>query len=81
MTIREFQPAGGQGDARGGIRTAILGGEVVDIIINTWPAFRAELVDAGILRPVDDQWASYGWDSKLSQSWRDLGQSTAPPMA
>ena len=73
VTVREFQPAGGQGDARGGIRTAILGGEVVDIIINTWPAFRAELVDAGILRPVDEQWASFGWDAKLSQSWRDLG--------
>ena len=35
VTIREFQPAGGQGDARGGMRTALLGGEVVDIIINT----------------------------------------------
>ena len=73
VTIREFLPSGLQGDARAGIRTAIMGGEVVDIVINTWPAFRAELVDAGILRPVDDQWASYGWDSKLSQSWRDLG--------
>ena len=30
-------------------------------------------LDAGILRPIDDQWASYGWDSKLSQSWHDLG--------
>ena len=37
VTIREFQPAGGQGDARGGIRTALMGGEVVDVIINTWP--------------------------------------------
>ncbi|WP_449396127.1 ABC transporter substrate-binding protein [Devosia riboflavina] len=73
VTIREFQPAGGQGDARGGMRTALLGGEVVDIIINTWPAFRAELVNSGILRPIDDQWASFGWDDKLSQSWRDLG--------
>jgi len=73
VTIREFQPAGGQGDARGGMRTALTGGEVVDIIINTWPAFRAELVNAGILRPIDDQWASFGWDDKLSQSWRDLG--------
>ncbi|UJW87425.1 extracellular solute-binding protein [Devosia sp. SL43] len=73
VTIREFQPAGGQGDARGGMRTALLGGEVVDIIINTWPAFRAELVNSGILRPVDDQWASFGLDDKLSQAWRDLG--------
>ena len=73
VTVREFIPAGLQGDARGGIRTALMGGEVVDLMINTWPAFRAELVDAGILRPVDDQWASFGWDSKLGQSWRDLG--------
>lgn len=73
VTIREFQPAGGQGDARGGMRTALMGGEVVDVIINTWPAFRAELLGAGLLRPVDDQWAAMGWDAKLSQSWRDLG--------
>lgn len=73
VTVREFIPAGLQGDQRGGIRTALLGGEVVDVMLNTWPAFRAELVDAGILRPVDEQWASFGWDSKLSQSWRDLG--------
>ncbi len=73
VTVREFQPAGGQGDARGGMRTALMGGEVVDVIINTWPAFRAELVTAGILRPVEDQWASFGWDDKLSQSWRELG--------
>ena len=73
VTIREFLPAGTQGDPRGGIRTAVLGGEVVDIIINTWPAFRAELVNSGILRPIDDQWASFGWDDKLSRSWRDLG--------
>ena len=32
VTIREFQPAGGQGDARGGMRTALMGGEVFDII-------------------------------------------------
>ncbi|UXN73266.1 hypothetical protein N8D56_20370 [Devosia sp. A8/3-2] len=35
VTVREFQPAGGQGDPRAGIRTVLLGGEVVDIIINT----------------------------------------------
>ncbi|WP_417310479.1 extracellular solute-binding protein [Devosia sp.] len=63
-----------QGDARGGIRTALLGGEVVDIIINTWPAFRAELADAGILRPIDEEWAEYNWDDKLSPSWKALGQ-------
>jgi len=72
VTVREVQITA-QGDARGGIRSALLGGEVVDIIINTWPAFRAELADAGIIRPIDDEWAAHNWDSKLSQSWRDLG--------
>ena len=62
-----------QGDARGGIRSALLGGEVVDIIINTWPAFRAELRDAGILRPIDDEWKAYNWSARLSDSWRNLG--------
>jgi len=63
----------GQGDMRGGIRTALMGGEVVDVLINTWPAFRKELLDAGMLRPVDDQWKSFGWDKVISQSWKDLG--------
>ena len=62
-----------QGDARGAMRTALMGGEVVDVIINTWPAFRAELVASGTLRPLDDQWAAMGWDKRLGQSWRDLG--------
>lgn len=79
VTVREFQPSGGQGDARGGIRTALLGGEVVDIIINTWPAFRVELNNAGILRPIADQWESFGWDEKLSQSWKDLGAIDGVP--
>ncbi|HTM76309.1 MAG TPA: extracellular solute-binding protein [Devosia sp.] len=72
VTIRELNITV-QGDARGGIRTALLGGETVDILINTWPAFRAEMVDAGILRPIDEQWKSFDWDAKLNQSWHDLG--------
>lgn len=64
-----------QGDARGGIRTALIGGEKVDVVINTWPAFRAELADSGILRPIDDLWASAGLDSVLDQSWKDLGST------
>lgn len=78
VTIRELEITA-QGDARGGIRTALLGGETVDIIINTWPAFRAELVQAGILRPIEEQWASFGWDEQLSQSWRDLGSIDGVP--
>ena len=80
VTVRELLITA-QGDARGGIRTALLGGEVVDLIINTWPAFRAELADAGILRPLDDQWAAYNWDEKLSQSWKDIGAIDGAPYA
>lgn len=71
VSIRELVVTG-QGDMRGPMRTALLGGEKVDIIINTWPAFRAELADAGLLRPIDDLWASAGLDAALDQSWRDL---------
>src|SRR3569623_3579957 len=39
-----------QGDARGAIRAALQSGEKADLFINTWPAFRKELVDAGLLR-------------------------------
>ncbi|MBU1303999.1 MAG: extracellular solute-binding protein [Alphaproteobacteria bacterium] len=74
VTVRELAITA-QGDARGGIRTAILGGEKVDLIINTWPAFRKELADAGILRGLDDNWTALGLDTTLSQSWRDLGIS------
>jgi ABC-type glycerol-3-phosphate transport system substrate-binding protein len=74
VTIRELVVTG-QGDMRGPMRTALLGGEKVDIIINTWPAFRAELADAGILRPIDELWASAGLDSVLDQSWKDLGST------
>lgn len=72
VTIREVNITG-QGDMRGGIRTALMSGEVVDVVINTWPAFRKELADANLLRPIDDQWKSFGWDKPLGQSWRDLG--------
>ena len=74
VTVRELVVTG-QGDMRGPMRTALLGGEKVDIIINTWPAFRAELADAGILRPIDELWASAGLDSMLDQSWKDLGST------
>lgn len=74
VTVRELTITA-QGDARGGIRTAIMGGEKVDIIINTWPAFRKELADAGILRPLDDTWSALGLESTLTQSWRDLGMT------
>ena len=73
VTVKELVMTG-QGDMRGPMRTALMGGEVVDLIINTWPAFRAELNDAGILRPIDDQWTANDWDSKLNASWKSLGQ-------
>ena len=81
VTVRELVVTG-QGDMRGPMRTALMGGEVVDIIINTWPAFRAELIDAGILRPVDEQWEKFGWSDKL-EPVRGVtsARSTARPTA
>ncbi len=74
VTVREVALTV-QGDARGPMRTALLGGEKVDLIINTWPAFRAELADAGVIRPIDEEWAAKGWDSALDASWKALGQT------
>ena len=72
VTIKEI-PITWSGDARGAIRTTLMGGEKVDILINTWPSFRQELVENGVLRPLDDVWTAKGWDDKLTKSWRDLG--------
>lgn len=72
VTVRELVVTG-VGDMRGAMRTALLGGEVVDIIINTWPAFRAELADSGIIGPIDDVWEANNWSEQLSDSWRSLG--------
>lgn len=60
------------GDARGGIRQVILGGEQADILINTWPAFRKELADSGLILPVDDIWESQGISDKLPDAWKNL---------
>jgi ABC-type glycerol-3-phosphate transport system substrate-binding protein len=63
-----------QGDARGAIRTALLVGEKADLLINTWPAFRAELADANLLRPLDVEWSANNWGDNLSDEWKRLGQ-------
>ncbi|MGE6738840.1 ABC transporter substrate-binding protein [Allorhizobium pseudoryzae] len=61
-----------QGDARGGMRTALMGGEKPDLVTNTWPAFRKELAEAGILRDVAPVWTDKGWDKALAKTWRDI---------
>ncbi len=71
VTIRDIVPTGA-GDTRGGIRTVLLGGEEADLLINTWPAFRQELVDAGMILPVDEIWDQYGMSEQLSDSWKAL---------
>src|ERR1700760_3625621 len=63
-----------QGDARGAIRTTLLGGEKADLLINTWPAFRAELAHANLLRPLDAEWRANAWSNNLSDQWKRLGQ-------
>lgn len=70
-TIKQI-PVTTSGDQRGGIRTALMGGQQVDLIISAWPAFRKELADAGLLRDISSVWADKKWDNLLSPSWRDL---------
>ena len=62
-----------QGDARGAIRAALQSGEKADLFINTWPAFRKELADAGMLRDLGPLWDSGKIGDNLSDSWKALG--------
>lgn len=71
VTFRNIVPTT-SGDTRGGIRTVLLGGEQADLLINTWPAFRQELLDAGMILPVDEAWEANGWSELLADSWKDL---------
>lgn len=64
-----------QGDARGGMRTALMGGEQPDLLTNTWPAFRAELAQAGLLRDMSDAWEKNGWGDAVSQTWREMSST------
>src|SRR4051812_17676220 len=62
-----------QGDQRGAIRAALQSGEKADIFINTWPAFRKELADAGLLRDLGPLWDSAKLGDNLSDAWKALG--------
>ncbi len=71
VTIRDIVPTS-SGDNRGGIRAVILGGEQADLLINTWPAFRAELIDAGLILSVDEMWDQHDMGAQLNDSWQAL---------
>lgn len=62
-----------QGDQRGAIRAALQSGEKADIFVNTWPAFRKELVDAGLLKDLTPLWDGSQIKDNLSDSWKTLG--------
>ena len=64
-----------QGDARGAIRAALQSGETADLFINTWPAFRKELADAGMLQDLGPLWDSAKLGGNLSDSWKALGST------
>ncbi|MGI9499559.1 MAG: ABC transporter substrate-binding protein, partial [Geminicoccaceae bacterium] len=72
IDVKQINPAADGDDSRAGIRTALLAGEVFDILINTWPSFEKELVDNSLLRPLNDAWAEHDWSAALSDSWRNL---------
>ena len=64
-----------QGDQRGAIRAALQSGEKADIFVNTWPAFRKELADAGMLKDLGSLWDSAKIGENLSDTWKDLGST------
>ena len=64
-----------QGDQRGAIRAALQSGEKADLFVNTWPAFRKELADAGMLRDLGPLWDSAKLGDNLSDSWKALGST------
>ena len=64
-----------QGDARGAIRAALQSGEKADLFVNTWPAFRKELADAGMLRDLGALWNGAKLGESLSDSWKALGST------
>jgi len=63
------------GDQRGAIRAALQSGEKADLFINTWPAFRKELADAGLLKDLGPLWDSAKIGDSLSDSWKALGST------
>jgi multiple sugar transport system substrate-binding protein len=72
VTVREVVVTW-SGDARGSVRTSLMGGESADLLVNTWPTFRKELADAGLLRPLDETYEAKGWGETLDPAWRTLG--------
>ena len=64
-----------QGDQRGAIRAALQSGEQADVFVNTWPAFRKELADAGMLKDLGSLWDSAKIGDNLSDTWKDLGST------
>lgn len=73
ITIKDVNTAAGGGDARSGIKTALLAGDKFDLILNTWPSLEAELREQNMLKSMDEYWDAYGWSKYLSDSWRELG--------
>lgn len=63
----------GTGDQRGAIRTALLGGQTADLLVNAWPAFRKELADAGLLRDLGPLWDEAKLGENLADSWKTQG--------
>ena len=49
------------------IRTAVAAGSGPDVIVTDGAAFTFELASAGLMLPLDDYIAEYGWDELIAQ--------------
>jgi ABC-type glycerol-3-phosphate transport system substrate-binding protein len=63
------------GDARGGLRIALMSGERADLMVNAWPSFRKELVDNNLLLPLDTAYDAMKWNDRFEPAWRQLGSN------
>ncbi len=74
VKIRELPVTSASSDPTGAIRTMIVGGEKIDLMMSAWPSIRREFIQDGLLRPLDDAWTKGNWSADLSDAWKKVGQ-------
>ena len=79
IKVVDITSGAGTKDSKSAIRSAILAGEVFDVLISTWPAFEQELIDAGLMQDVRKYWDKYQWSKYLGDGWKNLGSFNGKP--